>query len=68
MTTLKRKDIVPGLKINHLGTIYQVEEVKYRKCIKGKMADKVKILNPETGFIGEYKVSLLLKHSRKVEG
>ena len=62
---IKRKDIKPGLMINHLGTIYRIEKVKYRKVgAEGRTADTVKVLNPATGFIGEYDVNLILKHGK----
>ncbi|RJO62609.1 MAG: hypothetical protein C4542_02895 [Dehalococcoidia bacterium] len=65
---LKRKDIVPGLKINHLGTTYEVIRVRYRKHATGRTPETVKVKNPETGFIGKYDVNLLLKHSKRMEG
>jgi len=65
---IKPRDIKPGLMINHLGTIYKVQKVKYRVQGKGKTPDTVKVLNPETGFLGEYNVKLLIKHSKIAKG
>lgn len=65
---INRKDIKPGLTISHLGTLYTVQKVKYRKCATGRTPETVKVINPDTGFIGEYDVKLLLKHSRSIKG
>ncbi len=61
---IKRKDIKPGLVINHLGTIYEIRKVKYRKCATGRTPDVVEVFNPATGFIGKYRVDLILKHGK----